>query len=101
MTSPHSPKVVVSLPDCPKYVAHPQSVWFEEHWRPIFDKLQAALKIYEGPRLTSAGQAIKKLQEDNTRLRIALRNIQSANGTPFDDDYITTIARNALEVICE
>lgn len=29
------------LPECPRYVAHPQSVWFNEHWRPIIEKLKA------------------------------------------------------------
>lgn len=23
------------LPECPSYVAHPQAVWFECHWRPM------------------------------------------------------------------
>lgn len=23
------------IPECPRYVADPQAVWFEEHWRPI------------------------------------------------------------------
>lgn len=29
------------IPKCPRYVAHPQAVWFEEHWRPIIEKLKA------------------------------------------------------------
>ena len=31
------------LPECPSYVAHPQSVWFRCHWRPIIDELKAEL----------------------------------------------------------
>lgn len=27
------------IPECPSYVAHPQSVWFYFHWRPIIDAL--------------------------------------------------------------
>ncbi len=26
------------IPKCPDYIAHPQSVWFEEHWRPLIEK---------------------------------------------------------------
>jgi hypothetical protein len=29
----------VNIPECPKYIAHPQSVWFHEHWLPIIKKL--------------------------------------------------------------
>jgi hypothetical protein len=29
------------LPECPNYVAHPQSVWFNEHWRPAIEQLKA------------------------------------------------------------
>jgi len=30
----------IKIPNIPNYVAHPQSVWFECHWRPIFDKYE-------------------------------------------------------------
>lgn len=33
----------VIVPECPRYMAHPQAVWFEIHWRPIIDKLRAEL----------------------------------------------------------
>lgn len=28
------------LPECPYYVAHPQAVWFNEHWRPVIERLK-------------------------------------------------------------
>jgi len=28
------------LPNCPSYMAHPQAVWFEIHWKPEFENLQ-------------------------------------------------------------
>jgi chromosome segregation ATPase len=31
------------IPECPHYIAHPQSVWFNEHWRPIIAKLESEL----------------------------------------------------------
>jgi len=31
----------VKLPEIYSACAHPQAVWFEEHWRPIFVKLKA------------------------------------------------------------
>lgn len=34
--------VLRNLPECPNYAAHPQAVWFEEHWRPI---IRTLLKI--------------------------------------------------------
>ena len=34
---PNKPR---ELPECPDYMAHPQSVWFECHWRPKFTDLQ-------------------------------------------------------------
>jgi hypothetical protein len=47
-------KEAAFLPECPKYVAHPQAVWFHEHWRPIFIHLQAELQ---------------KVREENERIR--------------------------------
>jgi hypothetical protein len=38
----------INLPEIQNYVAHPQSVWFETHWRPLFEVIQkenAELKI--------------------------------------------------------
>ncbi len=34
----------LSLPQCPSYVAHPQAVWFETHWRPKFIALEAEIE---------------------------------------------------------
>ncbi len=43
------------LKKCPPYTAHPQSVWFEIHWRPKFDslatQLEAANKSHTQDRL--------------------------------------------------
>jgi hypothetical protein len=36
-------------------------------------KLKNAMKIYEGPRLTSAGKAIKFYQEENAKLKEQLK----------------------------
>lgn len=33
------------LPECPNYMAHPQAVWFNEHWRLIIIKLHADLDV--------------------------------------------------------
>lgn len=44
------------LPECPRYVAHPQSVWFNEHWRPIIERLKAENEILQGE---NAGKAIQ------------------------------------------
>lgn len=33
------------LPRCPGYIAHPQSVWFHFHWRPLYE--QACKQIEE------------------------------------------------------
>jgi hypothetical protein len=35
------------IPECPKYVAHPQAVWFYEHWRPIIDQCAARIALAE------------------------------------------------------
>lgn len=32
------------LPECPDYIAHPQSVWFETYWRPILEARERGLK---------------------------------------------------------
>lgn len=32
------------LPAIPNYVAHPQSVWFDEHWRPVVMRLATELE---------------------------------------------------------
>lgn len=35
----------VKLPECPAYVSHPQSVWFEEHWRPLLQAKDAEIEL--------------------------------------------------------
>lgn len=36
------------LPEIYNACAHPQAVWFEEHWRPIFIKMQKRIEELEG-----------------------------------------------------
>ena len=38
---PQEKKAELILPEIYKECAHPQSVWFEEHWRPVFNQLQS------------------------------------------------------------
>lgn len=38
------------LPEMYNACAHPQSVWFEEHWRPIFKNMNEALLAAEAER---------------------------------------------------
>ena len=33
------------LPEIDRNVAHPQAVWFNEHWRPVIEQLKADLQI--------------------------------------------------------
>jgi hypothetical protein len=34
------------LPEIGRHVAHPQSVWFETHWRPVFDQMKARIGVF-------------------------------------------------------
>ena len=71
------------IPNIPFYVAHPQSVWFEEHWRPIIEKLQAENerlkevisylpKVPTQPYEKEMAQKIIELEAENTKLRNAV-----------------------------
>lgn len=33
------------LPEIDRNVAHPQAVWFNEHWRPVIEQLESDLQI--------------------------------------------------------
>lgn len=37
----------IQIPNMPNSIAHPQAVWFECHWLPIFERQQ---KVIEGLR---------------------------------------------------
>lgn len=62
------------LPDCPNYIAHPQSVWFENHWRPTFVELEAKLGAAEKEIERLSGVAQREIQ----RMQEAFLGEQSA-----------------------
>lgn len=59
------------LPDCPSYIAHPQAVWFEEHWRPIFNARDEEVRRLESGGMEMSA-TIEMLLAENKRLREAL-----------------------------
>ncbi len=40
---------------------------------------------------------LRQLRAENARYRAALTSIQNAHGSPYDEDDVTTTAREALE----
>lgn len=54
------------IPECPNYVAHPQSVWFEIHWRPIIDALKQENEALIKER--TAYRTLKSLMADNAEV---------------------------------
>ncbi len=46
-------------------------------------------------------QALTDLQSKLDAAKTALNNIQNANGSPYDEDYVTTEARETLAKIGE
>lgn len=50
----------LKLPEIYPACAHPQSVWFHEHWRPVFEKLQSQLEACRKER-DVALEALKKI----------------------------------------
>lgn len=68
------------LPRCPDYVAHPQSVWFNEHWRPILDARDEEVKRLNEYTIPGYEQIVAELKAENKRLREALEEIKGKHG---------------------
>ncbi len=66
------------LPEIYQSCAHPQSVWFEEHWRPIFDSLVKENEELEREvemsrdRARLNMQSAEKLEKENEELKSSL-----------------------------
>lgn len=69
-----------SLPECPNYVAHPQAVWFNEHWRPIFEARDEEIKA-----LNQCQEHNRKAWKENKRLREELEDARDALVNAYDD----------------
>lgn len=71
------------LPECPNYMAHPQSVWFNEHWRPVIEQLKA-----ENGRLAQSELECRQMYNEfvgdlnntrleNTKLKIRIEELET------------------------
>lgn len=89
----HSKPEEWTLPEIYEGCAHPQAVWFEEHWRPIFEKLK-----FDNERLWVSFNYYKKrilaAYTEAEQLREALNKILKEVGT---STLAHKIAREALE----
>lgn len=63
---------------------------------PVFERFYEKTIYYTGENARLANRN-RVLQEENARLRAALVDIVNANGSPSDEDFVTTTAREALE----
>ncbi len=81
------------LPEIFESCAHPQSVWFEEHWRPIIEKQSATIGA-----LKAENQSWKQLHENNeacinnqhkeiARLRALNEELDKANIKLASENY--------------
>lgn len=65
-----------TLPEIYKGCAHPQSVWFEEHWRPVFEAIAKeceALKYERDIAVAANENNFIALAKQNAELREDLR----------------------------
>ncbi len=60
------------LPECPYYVAHPQAVWFNEHWRPVIEQLKA-----EKEKLKSLFSVQLDVMEQNNNMTTEITALKS------------------------
>lgn len=79
------------LPECPYYVAHPQAVWFNEHWRPVIEQLKAE-NISKDIKITIQHDKItalkSKLAKAKEALNISLNYLHWREDDLIGDDCI-------------
>lgn len=66
----------VKIPECPYYVAHPQAVWFNEHWRPLLAAKDAEIKKWEVLSFAYLEQR-HQATVDLNRLRVEIKDLRS------------------------
>lgn len=81
------------LPECPNYVAHPQSVWFEEHWRPAL-----AAKNAEIERLKEIISYLPKVPTQPYEKELAKRVLDLQNELAEKDAVLDELADLMEEV---
>lgn len=105
------------IPKCPNYVAHPQAVWFEEHWLPIIeklkvekeelmqnwadDKLQLALKYSQ--RCDEIVEMKKNIHKLTHQVEILKKALEFVSICGHDDDclFINSKDESSPEFECE
>ena len=90
---------IMNLPKIDNHIAHPQSVWFEEHWRPLFEKLEkenSKLKRIIELQKTEYNDIlepkfINDIEQLKSKLKIATNLLRSAFGwvSRYDNVGIT------------
>ena len=76
------------LPECPSYVAHPQSVWFHCHWRPIIEELKA-----ENEKLIKLMSVQLDMLEQNKKMSEEIEAWKIKNNTLNWDKVSAEIAK--------
>lgn len=66
------------LLQCPSYVAHPQSVWFETHWRPAFEAMRD-LKDKAAEIAIAIGFEHNKMVKDRDRLAAEVEELMKVD----------------------
>lgn len=91
-----SKSIEAKLPECPYYVAHPQAVWFNEHWRPVIEQLKAEIEQLKND-LTASSTVIDILKAD---LRTSDLNRQSlwADSVKMADELNYLKAKTDIEI---
>lgn len=88
------------IPRCPDYIAHPQSVWFEEHWRPLFDARDEEVKRLERYKSMwhELRHLIDRLEVENKLKTEALEKIANCDDADGEENRHpwNVIARKAL-----
>lgn len=54
------------LPEIDCNVAHPQAVWFNEHWRPVIEQLKAELEKVQQDKASNDSDYLKLSAENNS-----------------------------------
>jgi hypothetical protein len=63
-----------TIPECPNYIAHPQSVWFHEHWLPIIKNQNEEIKrLQQIVTEPGEGNRYRLLMNDNQKLTSDMR----------------------------